>query len=299
MRITFNVTAIAVTAVAAFGFAGQAMADTKAYGKTHVSVSNLGGTTAADGVNISSHASRFGLKNTTDLDNGMTAVYQAEFQIDMADGAAALSYRNTYAGLKGGFGELIVGYHDNPYKTSTSKMDPFGDTYADYNSVITRDDRTGGMILYRNKFGDIGIALGYSPVNDEDLTAGSVDFKAGPVKVAVAYENTAAAAYSKAGATMNFGAGKASLVYANNDGTAQTYLSGEFGLGGGTKLKAAYGTDGGTGSDALMAVGLSRKLGKKTEVYGLYASGDLSKTMTLATANSGGSAVAVGMVHKF
>ncbi len=128
-----------------------------------------------DGWKINDQTSRFGLKGSEDLGGGMKAVYQIEQQInatngpldnyshndgvtagttpvDSAFGGAGL--RNTFVGLAGGFGTVIIGRHDTPYKLGGS-ADLFADTSADSqkngSGIIGRngfDNRVSGTIAY-------------------------------------------------------------------------------------------------------------------------------------------------------
>src|SRR5690349_10990599 len=101
------------------------------------------GTTVADGKGgwqpaISSNLSYFGVRGGRDLgESGLRAIFQFETQIDMSatpgpsvnsassDPAVkgALSSRNSYLGLQGGWGAFKVGKTDTPYKLSTGRMD--------------------------------------------------------------------------------------------------------------------------------------------------------------------------------
>jgi predicted porin len=304
MRTMFKMTAIAA-AVAAAGVAGTAQAETTVYGKAHLSLGNLTKATAAtgDGLYVGTHASRLGVKASEDLGDGMKAFAQGEFEVDMVDGVKAGSSpfgaRNNVVGLEGGFGKVVLGLHDMPYKMSIGKADVFGDTYADYNAVIASDTREDGVVIYSNKLGDLNLALAYSPNGggsgaNAATTGASVDFKFAPVDVSIAYESKASKTYTAARVGFDFGAGDAALVYASEDSKNNYYVSGQFKMSDTMKLKAAYGKEDG-GTDALMAVGISNKMGKKAEVYALYGTGDISK----APVSAGGSALAVGVVYNF
>jgi len=59
--------------------------------------------------------------------------------------AAGLATRNTFVGLSGGFGTVLMGRHDTPYKLGTSSLDIFGDTIGDYNQ-----GRTDGVQVIQN-----------------------------------------------------------------------------------------------------------------------------------------------------
>jgi predicted porin len=97
-------------------------------------------------------ANRLGVKGSEDLGNGLKAIYQIEFGVEMAEegGSArnaasgsgdSLSMRNSFVGFAGGWGTALVGRHDTPLKISTGKLDLFGDTMADYNGTIGFADR--------------------------------------------------------------------------------------------------------------------------------------------------------------
>jgi predicted porin len=102
---------------------------------------------------ISSNLSYLGLRGSRDLgSSGLKGVFQIETQIDVAASPGgstvpdntvkgALSSRNSFLGLAGGFGAFKLGKTDAPYKLSTARMDPFSATIGDYNSIM---GNTGG-----------------------------------------------------------------------------------------------------------------------------------------------------------
>jgi hypothetical protein len=62
-------------------------------------------------------------------------------------------------------------------------------------------------------------------------------------------------------------------------------------MGNGLAVKAQYGKDDDASTD-FTAAGVSKKFDKKTEVYGLYATGDMKQ-------GAGSSAIALGLIQKF
>lgn len=299
MHNKLKLTAIALAATAAVGVSSQALAEVDIYGKAHVSIGSLSNTTGTDGVYVASHASRFGVKGSFDLDSGMKAIFQHEIEVSYYDGIIKTSgARNTFVGVKGGFGSVKVGNHDMPFKMAISKVDQWGDTYGDYNALVTTDTRQAGVILYQNKFDAVDLALAYAPNNGGTaVTGASVGFKAGPVKLAVAYEDKGLAKASTGVlASMGFGSTDVNLAYTQDGGatTATSYvLSAKFKMNDSMALKAQYGKNDDTNKE-LTAAGLTKKLGDKTEAYLLYANGDLKGSFT-----TGASAIAVGWVQKF
>jgi predicted porin len=103
-----------------------------------------------------SRANRIGVKGSEDLGNGLKAIYQVEFGVQLADtnanvtsGADNVTMRNSFVGLAGGFGTFLVGRHDTPFKISTGKLDLFADTMADYNGTVGFQDlRTDNTVAY-------------------------------------------------------------------------------------------------------------------------------------------------------
>ena len=89
-------------------------------------------------------ASRFGIKGSEDLGNGLKAIYQVELGIDPPgtwgrnnnNGSLSTTLRNSFVGLAGSWGTFLMGRHDTPLKISTGKLDMFADTLADYNLTV-------------------------------------------------------------------------------------------------------------------------------------------------------------------
>jgi len=102
--------------------------------------------------------SRIGVKGSEDLGNGLKAIYQLEFGVNLNDtrnndnvinNADSITYRNSFVGLAGSFGTALMGRHDTPMKISTGKLDLFADTMADYNGTVGfRDLRADNVVAY-------------------------------------------------------------------------------------------------------------------------------------------------------
>jgi len=123
-------------AFAAPAFAASSNVDI--YGKLRMSVDYVDADGAASVWQINDQVSRVGIKGSEDLGGGMKAVWQVEQALTAvnspmvgADGAfGGAGLRNTFIGLSGGFGTVLVGRHDTPYKLGGS-ADVFVDTAAD------------------------------------------------------------------------------------------------------------------------------------------------------------------------
>lgn len=277
--------ALAVAGVLATPMMAQAAVEV--YGKARVSVGSITNDDSTAGLDksklaVSSHASRLGFKGNEDLGDGLKAVWQIERGVDITDGSSTLSVRNTFAGLAGGFGTVILGTHDTPYKIATGSLDPFADTYADYNAVIdsTNDARSKNVIAYISPdMSGFTLAAAYvTDFNDDNLvdttTYGGGNKKKQPaISLAGMYTNGplfASLAYQKVDETGNTPAGatkadplkatklglgykinqfNVGLVYEDVDGgnsikQKNTYLTGGMDVGSGVKVNLALGKKG-------------------------------------------------------
>ena len=101
-------------------------------------------------------SNRLGVKGSEDLGNGLKAIYQIELGFSISDsnnnGAVnneTISMRNTFVGLAGNFGTVLMGRHDTPLKISTGPLDLFADTLADNNNTVGFQDlRVDNAVAY-------------------------------------------------------------------------------------------------------------------------------------------------------
>jgi len=280
--------AIAVAAAVAAPMA--AMADTKVYGKGHMSV---GKTNGVSGLFVESHSSRIGLKGSNALDNGLTATHQFEIGYNFTDEEGSLTPRNSWIGLKGGFGEVRVGRQTTPY----SVVDDAADFPQRNGHALHTFQRVPNAIAYINKFGSVGFAAAYVAAGAAEGGSGSdavtnvlVNYSAGPLYAGVAYQGMpsgagddglkVALAYKGA----NYGVGFVNETKPGSGDNVNT-ISGKYSFG-----KAAVVAQYGKNSDTDVKqkdVEISYKLGKGTTTY--YEWEDLGGVKTNR----------VGLVHKF
>lgn len=336
---------LAIAVAAALVAPAAAMADTTLYGKLHASVGSVktttdttvGGITTSTSAKrnaVESHSSRFGIKGATALDNGMEATYGLEYGIDLDGDAPAtatstnpgrsLSARNTFVGLKGGFGEVRVGRHDTPAKLATAGQDVFADTYADMLNIITTDaDRVDNAVAYINKFGPVGFAAAHSTgIAADDATGVSkgnantfmVNYGNGPWYAGLGHTNIQNDMNVTTGSNKktNLGLGwkaeaghQVNLVMeqgknsATNAKTKAALINGVYKMGN-VALKAQYGQSKptGAGKEKLASIGVDYNLGKKTAVYLLHSD---NKNTTNSQVDNGvrTKATAVGLVTEF
>lgn len=124
-------TTVGGATVTLYGFADLS-ADTGRDGKQSVS-------------QVSSNLSYIGVKANKELGaTGLTAIAQVETLANISGTpteTSGLGSRNSFVGVKGRFGALMLGKNDTPYKRATAAMDPFASSVGDYNAIM---GNTGG-----------------------------------------------------------------------------------------------------------------------------------------------------------
>ncbi|MCD6706390.1 MAG: porin [Thiobacillus sp.] len=280
--------------VSAPAFAATANVDI--YGRMAFSVDFADTNEAGDSDDIVTgrdNVSRIGFKGSEDLGGGLSAIWQVETQLNANTGSAAddeFANRNTFVGLSSkSMGTVVLGRHDTPYKLATGKLDPFGDTAGDYNTIIGTtasgtifDTRANQTVAYISPtFSGFHAALAYVEVKlneDTDAAAGNNNadavsamgmYENGPLFASLAYEAYSGGAGGgstgvddtdawKVGLGYAFGNAKLGAVYESIDSdvaaSANTrdawYVSGVYSMGA-IDLKAAYGVseDGDSAAD--------------------------------------------------
>lgn len=176
---------------------------------------------------VNTNASRFGVKGSEDLGDGLKGIYQFEVEMD-ADGSgnsvtttatgtgtpAAATYtstptpsgmgksRNSGLGLEGSFGKVILGIWDTPFKVAHNKIELFDNTTSwsaikviGFNAGTDYNTRQKNMIQYWSpKMGGFQVAAMYSPDEAQTTTANknivslSGTYDQDDIYVAAAYE---------------------------------------------------------------------------------------------------------------
>ena len=88
---------------------------------------------------VSSNSSNIGFRGVEPLSAGLNAWFQVESgaHIDQSVSGDTWASRNSGVGLNGNFGSILLGQWDSPYKFSTVRLDPFGDTtIAGYSAIM-------------------------------------------------------------------------------------------------------------------------------------------------------------------
>lgn len=125
---------------------------------------------------ISSNTTKIGVKGRLALNNDVDAIYQVEQFVDLdSDERIGFSTRNTFLGISGGYGEVLVGRHDTPFKLVSSRYSILTDTIGDRRAILGASSTAGNslnrradnMILWRNSkelsSGNFDWIVQYSP----------------------------------------------------------------------------------------------------------------------------------------
>ena len=297
----------------AVAFAAPAMADTSVYGKAHVSVNKASGTS----LDMQSHSSRIGLKGSNALDNGLTATHKFEMGINLTDAAgAALTSRDTWVGLKGGFGEVRFGRHTAP----TDLYDDHADFMTNGHKLDSSPGRVNNVMAYLGSFGPVSVAAAHlangaasaTAVDRAAVLAGTataaqiesvtnkandiaLGYKAGPINATLGYTkakgisagNRVALSYSGANYGVGFvhekgiggGVGSKANTISGKYSFGKAYVAAEYGKVKGTSVKSR-----------IFEVGYG--LGKGTKTYFEY-----SKPVDAAGVSTKNTRI--GLVHNF
>lgn len=286
------------------------------YGKAHISVdasdNDKNSPNDQSETSISSNSTRLGFKGKHEINDNLAIVYKIEQEIKFDSGEGTFATRNAYVGVKGGFGTILAGQHDTPFKDVGGKWGMFGDTVADRRAILgagatkgnKMNQRGKNALMYIGKFGKpveframistdaMDESGGAIDAEDENMFSTSLVYKTKKLRLGVAYEdwdnldgNGQVDGWRAAG-TYDFGKFKAGLIYESLDSDdAPVFdrdvwgVNGAFKLNKSTTLKAQYlvadDYEGVDDSGANMAsIGLFNKLDKQTTIYAAYTRTD-------------------------
>ncbi len=284
------------------------------YGKAHISIDSADTDNPAitnDGLSVSSNSSRLGFKGELPA-GALKFIYQYEQEVRIDETGTELATRNTFAGIKGGFGKLIAGHHDTPFKTVASKWGIFGDTVgerrailgAGYKSGNQLNERAKNAIMYEFKTDSLKFQLmhavdpekkvsGSQDNNDKSVTSLGLFYKAGPLWLAASQEMWDKHSKMDNGDALRLAASykiakvfKLGLIYEsiNSDTVDEwkrdaTGINASYNISKTTDIRAQYlvvdSADNTTDTGATkIGLGVFHKLDKKAKVYLAYGATD-------------------------
>lgn len=355
-------TIVALAVAAAFttpAFADNA--NVTVYGKAVLNVEAVSNDKATKQMRVQSNASRFGVKGSEDLGEGLKGLYQFELEMD-ADGsgntvkakdakvavaataASKATYtatpsglgksRNSGVGIEGGFGKVILGIWDTPFKVAHNKIELFDNTTSftatkvigrtanamDYNSR-----QKNSVTYWSPTMGGAQISAAVKAdetTNYKNSVSVAGTFEIEDFYVAAAYENRpdqSIATTSDTGVRLvskyslgDFWLGGAYESMKVNTSTTASYTQNNFELAGsykmGPSVLAATYVKAGKSSAAntaatLVSLRYGYKFSKRTEVFAAYSSLKNEKAASYALAHTAAGSTenvaGVGIVHSF
>ena len=132
-----------------------------------------------DSTAIDSTGSRFGILGDFGVANDLTVFYRIEYGIDVDNGTNSngreLTQRNIFGGVRGDWGQVLVGKNDTPVKTlqTTSVLrtdiDRFNDyPLADIGTYIAGENRVDNVIQYTSPILLGGLEINLAAVQAEE-----------------------------------------------------------------------------------------------------------------------------------
>ncbi len=326
--IAVAMTSISTQAIAA---ASSTADENKVYGKLNVSYQRNDNEAEDSAWSLESNASRIGFKGSTKIEGDTSVIYQIEYETFVDDGDKSgdtLTQRNTYVGLKGGFGTIKAGKFDTPLKKAQGKFDLFNDLVGDIKKVVEGDNRADNILQYSTKKIADSITVNVAIMPGETAGDGDLDGPADAISASVTYDSNglflALAADSDITSTDtsvvprqdiirlvgSYKAGDATIsalyqsaetsvdgtFYADGEDEADSFgVSASYKMGKNV-LKIQY-----VDSDAnakiaegeQISLGIDHKLGKKSKVFAFYTSQDAKKESKQTDY------LGIGLEHKF
>lgn len=173
------------------------------YGRVWLMVNSLkadgGATPLSTRTTVNDGSSLIGFRGTEDLGAGLKAFFQLESAINPDEGGGTFGSRNSGVGLIGGFGTVMLGRWDSPFKLSAIFVDPAAQvTIANQLSVINTGSfnrRENNTIQYwspnLNGFSArvmYGANEGRTPTANPSNVSISTDYEIGPLRISYANE---------------------------------------------------------------------------------------------------------------
>ena len=146
---------------------------------TYKHIGATGTTTELDASAIESTGSRFGILGDFGVANNLTVFYRVEYGIDVDNGTNSngreLTQRNIFGGVRGSWGQVLVGKNDTPLKTLQtnsvlrSDLDLFNDApLADIGTYLVGENRPDNVIQYTSPILLGGLEVNFAAIQSEE-----------------------------------------------------------------------------------------------------------------------------------
>ena len=302
----------------------SAISAPKVYGKLNISVNNdssdiTSNTDNSSDIDLISNASRLGFKGQVDMKNGLTGIYQIEYQVDITNDntkSKTFDQRNSFVGLKGNFGTFKLGTHDTPLKLAQLKADLFNDLKGDIKNTTDGENRIGSFFGYDSPVfgGGVSISLSLGKGKDDGINTDldgefgnnisvSLKYDIDVIKFVIATENNSIKGFDHNRLGMMIPAGPVTigLIHTTTEssiGNSVDYdattvsIAGKVADGKG-KIKFQYGTSDKSEGLTQTSIGYDHKLFKKFKIF-TYVT-----RRSQDAANKDDSHVGLGIEYKF
>lgn len=210
---------IALTLLSSISSTNVLAAMPELYGEFNAAIESVNNSETAN-MDIVNRYSHFGIKGSEDLGNALRAIYQLEVEFNLANPNADSDLigeaRNTFFGLSGGFGSVILGRMDTPLRmiapTDGFEKSAYAGNYSEtFNGGLAGEDRFDETLAYYSpRFYGVSLALAFSGQENlaaaESTTAREEQSLSNASSVSLAYGSKrsglyAAAAYTATGKT--------------------------------------------------------------------------------------------------
>jgi predicted porin len=268
--------------------------------------------------------SRWGMRGSEDLGNGLKAVFKLEQRIDSDTGAAqSPSFKGeSSVGFAGNFGKIVAGRMTTVYDDvrGVSQVNSLWDSAFTPNangvfgSGSDYGNRFNNQIRYDSPlmggfYANASYAFEQTAGKGDKMTALVLGYKAGPQHISLGYQDEKTkSSYTMLSAAYDFGAVAVSGGYNHRAGTAATGHDNEFTLGANVPMGAWNFSAGiATGKTTIantttakasgFAIGATYSLSKRTTLYAAYRSHNIKNGAGVKTTDT--QLYAVGVRHDF
>ena len=296
-----------IAAAVAGILAAPAMAQVTVYGIMDLAVRSSSpdvGPSTTTLVSGSFYTSRLGFKGTEDLGGGLKASFTLEGKVDSDTGATTLGNRESSVALSGGFGAITLGRTDTSQSEAVELVAHFANmgNFGLHGTALANPEYGGDQpntIRYTSpKMGGVTLQVGTS-LGDErggdDNNSISLAYAAGPLSIAVGFDDVGNDDFQVIGARYNAGAFAVGISAGKRDAATDIDtmgLSAMINLGSGMAAHVGVRTmESGTDEFKTTNLGVSKALSKRTTLVGMYQDTDKG--------SAAGSFFQANVVHKF
>ncbi|EYC52784.1 hypothetical protein AZ34_03980 [Hylemonella gracilis str. Niagara R] len=312
---------ISAAAVAALGFAGAAQAQTAVYGLFDFGVKQEVAEDADTLIGSNGNSTtRFGIKSSTDVGNGVKANFNYQGGFNGSTGAQSAAdkvfNRQAWAGLSGSLGEVRYGVQDNVAFDHFIGYDYNGWSNTTSSAVHAGTDMWGqsqvsNVLKYiAPTMGSLSLSASLvqakPDTEEEDIVSVGATFASGPISVSAAFatagteDDTVKESEDYMGAAFqyDFGAFKANLGYHTRGDFATGIQLGAVTTISGVSVGFGYGTETETEGSSYELYA-SKEIFKGVYAYGEFAAADKKSLTGLNNGGEDVSGFAAGLILTF